>query len=82
MRKLFLLFPLLFLACSDVSFNYNGLQCPTNDPSVIENDMTECRVWDMKDIEKSFAKDPECKKCLEEKGYKIEGIDGKHDESH
>ncbi len=82
MLKHFFILPLLFLGCSDVSFTYNGLQCPTNDPGVIEHDMTECRVWDTEDIEKSFARDPECKKCLEEKGYKIEGIDGEHDESH
>ena len=81
MRKLLFLLPFIFINCSDVSFTYNGLQCPTNDINVIENDMTECRVWNTKDIEKSFAKDPTCKSCLESKGYKIEAIHSDHNAS-
>ena len=81
MHKVLPLLSLLIIGCGSVSFTYNGLRCPTNDINVIENDMTECRVWNTKDIEKSFAKDPECKTCLEQKGYKIEAINSDNNAS-
>ena len=72
MKKIILLTTLfIFTACSDLSFTYNGLQCPTNDLNAIESDLQACRVYDVKDVDKALKNDPECLKCLEEKGYKI-----------
>lgn len=80
MKKILFLLPLIFVAC-DYSFTYNGLQCPTNNMHTIENDMTECRVYDTKDIEKSFKKDPTCKTCLEDKGYTIKAFNSDNNAS-
>ena len=62
-----------------MSFNYNGLQCPTDDMTTINEDLAECRLYDIKDVEHSFSKDPECKACLEEKGYTIDPLDNDTD---
>lgn len=74
MKKLLLIAMLLSLtACSEMSFTYNGLLCPTNDLNAIEADLQECsgRVYNLKDVDKAFKNDSKCLKCLEEKGYKI-----------
>ena len=75
MKKLLPLTFLLFLtACSEMSFTYNGLQCPTDDMNVISADLQECRVYDIKDVDKALKKDQKCQKCLEDKGYIIKAI--------
>lgn len=72
--------PLLFISCG-MSFTYNGLQCPTNDMATINQDLAACRVYNIKDVDKALAKDPECKTCLEEKGYKIQPFNHDHNAS-
>ena len=58
-----------------MSFTYNGLQCPTDDMATINEDLAACRVYNIKDVEKALSKDPDCKACLEEKGYTIDALD-------
>ena len=75
MKKLLLLTSLLLLtACSDVSFQYNGLQCPTDDMNIITADLQECRVYNIEEVDKALKKDQKCQKCLEDKGYIIKAI--------
>ena len=72
MKTALLLSTLLFLtACSDVSFTYNGLKCPTNDVNQINDDFQTCHVYNIHDVDKAFRNDPECQKCLKEKGYQL-----------
>lgn len=73
--------PLLFISCG-MSFTYNGLLCPTNDMATINEDLAACRVYNIKDVEKALSKDPECKACLEEKGYSIDSLHNDHNASH
>jgi len=40
--------------------------------ATINEDLAACRVYDIKEVEKSLSNDPSCKACLEEKGYSIE----------
>ena len=65
------LLPLLFISCG-MSFTYNGLQCPSDNMTLIKEDLADCRVYNINEVDKALAKDPECKTCLEEKGYKIQ----------
>jgi len=70
MKKIALtLLPLLFVAgCSNMTIN--GLVCPTNDQAQIVGDLQQCHVYDLDAVDKALQ-DPDCKACLEAKGYKV-----------
>ena len=59
----------LFLGCES-RLTFNSLVCPTNDENVIISDLTQCKVYDLEAVDKAML-DPNCKQCLEEKGYRV-----------
>lgn len=75
-RVLFLIFTLLFFsACSTKSVMINGLICPEGySTHQVQKDLTQCRYYDQKKAgEASLSPiEPECKACLEDRGYKLE----------
>lgn len=54
----------------------NGLICPEghSTPQQVEKDLTECNYYDEKAAAKASESPikPECKSCLEDKGYELE----------
>lgn len=77
MKKVLFLIPaFLFLsACSTKSVTINGLICPEGySTHQVQKDLTQCRYYDEKkaaEASKSPIK-PDCRECLEEKGYRLE----------
>ena len=67
-----------FAGCSTKDIRVGGMTCPEGySQDRIEHDMRECRFYGPSEDEAAakaaFPKEvePECVKCLEEKGYKI-----------
>lgn len=60
----------VFVGCT-TPFTINGLICPTNDQDVIQNDLQTCHVNDLDKIDAALQ-NGRCKKCLEQKGYKVD----------
>jgi hypothetical protein len=69
---------LLLGGCSSKKIRVGGMMCPEGaTPAQVEQDLRECRFYGPAEMEAaqkaSLPKEvePECVKCLEEKGYKI-----------
>lgn len=62
---------LLFAACSNTQFTYNGLICPTDNMGTIAADMKSCKVYKLDEVDAGLKLDKECTKCIESKGYQI-----------
>lgn len=67
-----------FAGCSTKSVRIGGMMCPEGySQEQIEQDMRACHFYgpqeDKEAMKAAFPKEvePECAKCLEEKGYKI-----------
>lgn len=79
MIKLLIALSMLVLTgCTTKYVRVGGMMCPEgNTPQQIDQDLRECRFYgpaeDEAAAKAAFPKEvePECIKCLEEKGYKI-----------
>ncbi|MDD5717592.1 MAG: hypothetical protein PHW64_07285 [Sulfuricurvum sp.] len=65
----------LVSGCAEKEFTFNGMICPAGTSEErIRADFAECKYYDLEAATKA-SRAPitiECKKCLENKGYKIE----------
>jgi len=76
--KLFILAITIILlsGCNSKRVTVNGLICPegSSTPQQVQKDLTECNYYDEKKAAEASHSPikPECKSCLEEKGYELE----------
>jgi len=67
---------LLLGGCSSKRITVNGLMCPEgySTPQQTVKDFTQCQYYDEKKAAEASHSpiNPECIKCLEEKGYELE----------
>ena len=66
---------LVFTACNSKRVTINGLICPEGfSQHQVEKDLMQCKYYDQKAAAKASISpiEPECRECLEAKGYEIE----------
>lgn len=70
--------PLLVVGCSTKEVRIGGMMCPQgHSQEQVNQDLRECRFYGPQEHEAALKAslpktvEPECIKCLEEKGYKI-----------
>ncbi len=71
---LWILTVMLAVGCSSNRVTINGLICPEGfSTHQVQKDLTECQYYDEKKAAEASQSPikPECRQCLEEKGYEI-----------
>jgi hypothetical protein len=67
---------ILTAGCADKQLHVGGMICPEgHTEEMVHEDFRECRAYDEKAAERASRPKltEECKECLEERGYKVDG---------